>query len=154
MYTAPTANRPALLMTRPSFTAGLDVNVIYTTRDTGGQLRTERVSDTVFGLGGGRSLAVRSIDTGALLAVDGLTGDQVLSNKEILRTASNEDTSMSVGLGDNLSTTLCNSSATSSAATGSTTASRCTTATSVSTATSTLRPPPRPPPGVKAISNV
>lgn len=84
--------------------AGLDVNVVHTTEDTSGQLRTERVPDTVFGLGGGGSLAVGlgasggCVDADALLAVDGLTGGQVLGNEEILLAAGNEDTGVSVGL--------------------------------------------------------
>lgn len=85
--------------------AGLDVNVVHTTENTGGQLRTERVPDTVFGLGRGGSIAVGlggasvgGIDTDALLAVDGLTGGQVLGDEEILLAASDEHTGVSVGL--------------------------------------------------------
>jgi hypothetical protein len=84
---------------------GLDVNVVHTTENTGGQLRTERVPDTVFGLGGCGSIAVGlvgasvgGIDANALLAVDGLTGGQVLGDEEILLAASDEHTGVSVGL--------------------------------------------------------
>lgn len=85
--------------------AGLDVNVVHTTENTGSQLRTERVPDTVFGLGGCGSIAVGlvgasvgGIDADALLAVDGLTGGQVLGDEEILLAASDEHTGVSVGL--------------------------------------------------------
>ena len=85
--------------------AGLDVNVVHTTEDTGGQLRTERVPDTVFGLGRCRSItvglvgaSVGGVDADALLAVDGLTGGQVLGDEEILLAASDEHTGVSVGL--------------------------------------------------------
>jgi hypothetical protein len=85
--------------------AGLDVNVVHTTENTSGQLRTERVPDTVFSLCGGGSITVGlvgasagGVDADALLAVDGLTGSQVLGDEEILLTAGNEDTGVSVGL--------------------------------------------------------
>ena len=85
--------------------AGLDVNVVHTTEDTGGQLRTERVPDTVFGLGGGGCVAVGlvgaragGVNADALLAVDGLAGGQVLGDEEILLAASDEDTGVPVGL--------------------------------------------------------
>ena len=127
--------------------AGLDVNVVHTTENTGGQLRTERVPDTVFGLGRGGSIAVGlggasvgGIDADALLAVDGLTGGQVLGDEEILLAASNEHTGVSVGLllsgsqqsaswstdrsiatyNDDLGTTLCASGTTTSASTATT----------------------------------
>ena len=85
--------------------ARLDVNVVHTTENTGGQLRTEGVPDTVFGLGGCGSIAVGlvgasvgGVDADALLAVDGLTGGQVLGDEEILLAASDENTGVSVGL--------------------------------------------------------
>lgn len=85
--------------------ARLDVNVVHTTENTGGQLRTEGVPDTIFGLGGCGSIAVGlvgasvgGVDADALLAVDGLTGGQVLGDEEILLAASDEHTGVSVGL--------------------------------------------------------
>jgi hypothetical protein len=144
--------------------AGLDVNVVHTTENTGSQLRTERVPDTVFGLGGCGSIAVGlvgasvgGVDADALLAVDGLTGGQVLGDEEILLAASDEHTGVSVGLllsksqqsasqcvdksiatyDDDLGTTLCASGTTTSAATATavtTTASGRTATTSTATA--------------------
>lgn len=85
--------------------ARLDVNVVHTTENTGGQLRTEGVPDTVFSLGGCGSIAVGlvgasvgGVDADALLAVDGLAGGQVLGDEEILLAASDEHTGVSVGL--------------------------------------------------------
>lgn len=85
--------------------AGLHVDVLHTTKDTSGQLRTEGVPHAVFGLGRSRSLAVGlvgagagSVDADALLAVDGLAGGQVLGDQKILLAASDEDTGVSVGL--------------------------------------------------------
>ena len=85
--------------------AGAHVDALHTTKDTGGQLRTEGVPDTVFGLGRGGCVAVGlvgaragGVNADALLAVDCLTGSQVLGDEEILLAAGDEDTGVSVGL--------------------------------------------------------
>lgn len=77
--------------------ARLHVDIIETTQDTGSKLGTERVPDTVLGLGSGTILS-RGFNSNALLAVDSLSGGQVLSDEQIFLTAtSDEDTGMTVG---------------------------------------------------------
>lgn len=87
------------------------VDVVDTTEDTGSQLAAERVPDAVFGAAGGCVLAIsgsaRGADADALLAVNALAGSQVLGDKEILLSASNEDTGMAMGLDDDLAVTGC-----------------------------------------------
>jgi hypothetical protein len=79
------------------------VDVVDTTEDTSGQLASEGVPDTV--LGAGRRLTLcggSGANRDALLAVDALTGGQVLGNKEILLSAGDEDTGVTVGLDNSL----------------------------------------------------
>jgi hypothetical protein len=72
------------------------VDVVDTTQDTSGQLGAEGVPDTVLCAGWGFGLAVlgrgASTNADALLAVNGLSGGQVLGDKEILLSASDENT--------------------------------------------------------------
>lgn len=78
--------------------ARLDVDRLQTTQDTGGQLRSERVPDTVFGLGGCAILAFGVLDRDALLVVDALAGGQVGSGEQVfLAAADDEDALVSVG---------------------------------------------------------
>lgn len=78
--------------------AGAHVDFIQTTEDTGSQLTTEGVPDTVFGLGHGTIIFRSSLNRNALLAVDSLAGGQVLGNEQIFfSTAGNEYTSVTVG---------------------------------------------------------
>lgn len=77
--------------------AGAHVDVIQTTEDTGSQLTTEGVPDTVFGLGDSAIFRRRTLNSNALLAIDSLTGSQVLGNEQIfLTTTGNEDTGVTV----------------------------------------------------------
>lgn len=79
--------------------ARLHVDVVETTQDTSGKLAAERVPHTVLDLGHGVVLAGSSLNGHTLLAIDGLTGGQVLSDEQILlTTAGNEDTGVTVGL--------------------------------------------------------
>lgn len=102
--------------------SGLDEQLIKTTENTGSQLGSEGVPHSVLDLG---SLAVLSlggdVDGNSLLAVHGLTGGQVLGDKEILLTSGNEDTAVSMGLDNDLGSTSSTASGTASAATGTTT---------------------------------
>ena len=85
--------------------SGAHVDVVDTTEDTGSQLGTEGVPDTVLDSRGSGVLAVLgllSTNADALLAVDALAGGQVLGDKEILLSAGNEDTSVTVGLDNRL----------------------------------------------------
>jgi hypothetical protein len=76
----------------------LHVDVVKTTQDTGSKLGTEGVPDTVLGLGHGAILLRRRLHGDTLLAVDSLSGGQVLGNKQIfLATAGNENTGVTVG---------------------------------------------------------
>jgi hypothetical protein len=78
---------------------GLHVDLIETTEDTGSHLGTEGVPHTVLDLGDGTILVGRALDGDALLTVNGLTRGQVLGDEQILlATASDEDTSVTVGL--------------------------------------------------------
>lgn len=96
--------------------AGLHVDVVHASEDTGCQLGAERVPDAVFGLCGGGSVAVGAgcgtgdggggFDGDALLAVDGLAGSQVLGDEEILLATGNEDTGVSVRLDNDLLASL------------------------------------------------
>jgi hypothetical protein len=81
------------------------VDVVDTTKDTGSQLGTEGVPDTVLDSGGSGILAVLSLlaaDADTLLAIDALAGGQVLGDKEILLSAGNEDTGVTVRLHNGL----------------------------------------------------
>lgn len=85
--------------------AGLHEDVLHTTEDTSGQLRTEGVPDTVLSLGRSGSLAVGGgraggLDADALLAIDSLAWGQVLGDKQVLLAASDENTGVSVRLLD------------------------------------------------------
>lgn len=85
------------------------VDVVDTTEDTSSQLGTEGVPDTVLdGRRGGLVAALSLFGTNAyaLLAVDALTGGQVLGNKEVLLSTGNEDTSVAMGLDNNLTIAL------------------------------------------------
>jgi hypothetical protein len=103
-----------------------NVNVIYTTKDTGSNLGTERIPNTVFNLG-----TISTFDRNALFAIDSFSGNQVLGDQKIFLATGNKDTFMSVRLNDNLGSSLGSSSASSTttatarsttASTGSTTA--------------------------------
>lgn len=83
------------------------MDVLDTTKDTSCQLTSERVPDSVFGLGHGWDFPVdssassggrSSLDRDALLAVNGLARSQVLGDQQILLSSGNKDTSVSVGL--------------------------------------------------------
>lgn len=81
------------------------VDVVDTTEDTGSQLGAEGVPDTVLGAAGGFGTVDGSsggTNADALLAVDALTGGQVLGNEEILLSARNEDTGVAMGLDNDL----------------------------------------------------
>ena len=83
---------------------GAHVDVVNTTKDTGSQLGTEGVPNTVFN-GRGSSLAVLRLlatNTDALLAIDALARSQVLGDKEILLSAGNKDTSVTMRLDNDL----------------------------------------------------
>ena len=85
--------------------SGAHVDVVDTTEDTGSQLGTEGVPDAVLDGRGSGSVVVASLlaaNADALLAVDALAGGQVLGDKEILLSAGNEDTSVTVGLDNSL----------------------------------------------------
>lgn len=75
------------------------VDVIETTQDTGSQLGTEGVPDTVLGLGHSTILLGGRLDGNALLTVDSFSGSKVLGDEQIfLTTTGNEDTGVTVGL--------------------------------------------------------
>lgn len=83
-----------------------DEQLVETTHDTGGQLGSEGVPDTVLDLGGGDTILLGGLlDGDALLAVDGLTWGHVLGDEEILLASGNEDTGVLVRLDNNLGTT-------------------------------------------------
>lgn len=74
------------------------VDVVQTTQDTGRQLGAEGVPHTVLGLGHGALVTGGTLDRDTLLAVDGLTGGQVLGDQQIfLAGVGDEDTSVTVG---------------------------------------------------------
>ena len=80
------------------------MDVVHATEDTGCQLGAEGIPDAVLGLGGcGRGVAVGgcsrgSVDGDALLAVDGLTGCEILGDEEIFFAAGDEDTGVAMRL--------------------------------------------------------
>lgn len=77
----------------------LHVDVVKTTQDTGSQLGTEGVPHTVLSLGDNTIITSGGLDRDALLAVNSLTGGQVLGDEQILLTTTgNEDTSVTVVL--------------------------------------------------------
>lgn len=78
--------------------AGLDVDGLETTENTSSQLGSERVPDTVFGLGGGAILSLAVLDGNTLLVVDALAGGQVGGGEQIfLATTDDKDTLVPVG---------------------------------------------------------
>lgn len=78
---------------------GLHVDVVHTAQDTGGKLAAERVPHTVLNLGDNAVGVGRTLDGDTLLAVNGLTGGEVLGDEQVLLTATgNEDTGVTVGL--------------------------------------------------------
>lgn len=86
------------------FGARAHVDVVDTTKNTSRQLGTERVPNAVLNGRGSSLIAVSLLSTNAdaLLAVDALAGGQVLGDKEILLTTSDEDTSVTMGLDNGL----------------------------------------------------
>jgi hypothetical protein len=120
----------------------LDVDVVQTSKDTGGNLGSEGVPDTVLDLGGnGLSVLVgsggRGIDRDALLSVDGLTGCQVAGHQHVLLGAGNEDTLVTVLLDDDLGSSASSSTGTTAgSSTGSSASSTSTGSSSTSTTTS------------------
>lgn len=128
--------------------SGADEQLIETTENTGSQLGSEGVPHSVLDLG---SLAIgsggRDIDGNSLLAVDRLTGGQVLGDQEILLTSGNEDTSVSMGLDNDLgsatgtasSSTSSTTGATSGTSSGTASAAESTSSTSSSTSVSTAK---------------
>lgn len=75
------------------------VDVIQTTQNTGSQLGTEGVPDTVFGLDSGTvGFSGRRFNRDALLTVDRLSGGQVLGDEQVFfTTAGDENTGVTVG---------------------------------------------------------
>lgn len=73
------------------FGARLDVNGLETTEDTSSQLGSERVPDTVLGLGGGAILSLAVLDGNTLLVVDALARGQVGGGEQILLAAANDE---------------------------------------------------------------
>lgn len=123
-----------------------DEQLVETTHDTGGQLGSEGVPDTVLDLGGWDTVLLGGLlDGDALLAVDGLTWGHVLGDEQILLASGNEDTGVLVRLDDNLGTTAGTTTGTTTgtatgtatrtaaAATGTTTTAETTTATTGAT---------------------
>jgi hypothetical protein len=86
------------------------VDVVDTTEDTSSQLGSEGVPDAVFDAAWCGVLAsVRVLggaDADALLAVDALAGGQVLGDEEIFLSAGDEDTSVTMGLNNDLAAEL------------------------------------------------
>lgn len=80
----------------------LDEDLVETSKDASCDLGSERVPDSVLGLGGVWSSvlidAVGVLDRDTLLAVNGLSWGQVLGDQHILLPASNEDTSVAMWL--------------------------------------------------------
>ena len=95
--------------------AGLDVDLVQTTKDTSGQFTPEGVPHAVLSLDFFSSLSIRgSLDGYPLLAVDGLARHEVFGDEQLLFSFCDEDTGMSVGFEDDSSS----SSATTSSASG------------------------------------
>jgi hypothetical protein len=88
------------------FASGLNVDVVNTSKDTSGKLGSEGVPHAVFSRGCRRVLAiawVRAVrNADALLAVDALSGREVLGEQEIFLAATYKDTRMTMGLDNDL----------------------------------------------------
>mmetsp|Transcript_26151 Transcript_26151/g.43769 ORF Transcript_26151/g.43769 Transcript_26151/m.43769 type:complete len:327 (-) Transcript_26151:93-1073(-) len=89
--------------------SGLDVDVVHTTEDSGGQLGAERIPHAVLGLG-----TVRVLVGDTLLAVHAFSGNKVLCHKGVLLAAGNEHAFVPMLLDHHLSASL-HSSATAAA---------------------------------------
>lgn len=103
-----------------------DVDLVETTEDTSSELGTEGVPNTVLSL---RALDA-ALDRYPLLAVDSLSGDEVLGDEQTLLALRDENTRVPVGLEDHVRAAA---RTTPSAATGSSPATR-----STATASTTL----------------
>lgn len=78
--------------------ARLDVDGLETTEDTGSQLGSEGVPDSVLGLGGRAVLGLCVLNRNALLVVDALARGKVGGCQEILLAAADdEDTTVTMG---------------------------------------------------------
>lgn len=94
---------------------GLDEDVVQATKDTGRELTPERIPHPVLRL---RALNT-TLDRYPLLAVDGLSGDEIFSDEHVLLSFGNEDTSVPVRLKDDVGS----STGTTTSTTGCSTAS-------------------------------
>lgn len=83
-----------------------DVNIVNTTKDSGGDLRAERIPHTVLKLDGVSVRTGRALDLNSLLAVNVLARSAVKGDQSILFAAGDENTLVTMGLDDHLSTTL------------------------------------------------
>ena len=82
------------------FTARAYVDVVEAAENACGELRAKGVPHAIFGLCGGSVVAVDGgagrLDGDAFLTVDGLAGNEVLGDEQILLAARDEDASVSV----------------------------------------------------------
>jgi hypothetical protein len=123
--------------------AGLNVDIVQTTENTGSDLGTERIPDTVLDFGWYRlailvSARDRRVNSYALLAVNGLARSQIAGDQHVLLRTGNEDTLVAMLLDNDFGAAPCSSSSTTTTATPSTAAAISTT--SSTTATSTPEP--------------
>lgn len=78
-----------------------DVDVVEPAQDASGQLAPERVPHPVL-----RLLALRALDGDALLAVHGVSGDEVLGDEEVLLALRDEDARVTMRLKDDVGAAL------------------------------------------------
>lgn len=107
--------------------AWLDVNMVHAAENTSSELATEGVPYAVLDLGA----LYAAFDRNALLAINRLSGDEVLGDQHALLALRDENARMFVRLDDNVGSAPCTTPATCTA-----TATACTTSTSSSTAAS------------------
>ena len=101
--------------------ARLDEYLVKTTHDTGSELRSERVPDTIFDLGGWDARVLgRLLDSHSLFTVNRLSWRNILGHKQVLLASGNIDTVVSVGFDNNLGATASTASGTASATSWST----------------------------------
>lgn len=88
-----------------------NIDIVQTTENTSGQFASEGIPDPVLGL-----LAVRSLDSDALLAINGITWNEILGDEEMLLAFGDEDSWMAMGFEDDVRASF--RSSTSTATTG------------------------------------
>jgi hypothetical protein len=117
-----------------------DVDLVETSKDTSGKLGSEGVPHSVLGLDLGSVLSGGS-DGDSLLSVDGVSGDEVSGDEEVLLALGDEDTLVPVRLEDDRRSSLLGSDTRTTSSSASATSSSVTASSTVTPSSSTSTTP-------------